>query len=157
MAHMEIVDNGNDSIIDFGVFVDTWDPTIESKKFPGNPVVISGLEHDTEYFVRGYAENSAGIGLGNAESFTTVAFPTRQIISSPPFTITINSSNKRVQIHNRSWFVYQFSDMQGNVILKRINIGRVANVRLESGTFRLDLSDRWLIPTFTQTHFFTIY
>jgi len=73
-----ITDDGGGDITSRGVCWSTvTGPTIGDNKtedgsgtgsFTSN---ITGLDHETEYFLRAYAENSAGIAYGNEVSFTT--------------------------------------------------------------------------------------
>ena len=49
---------------------------------------INGLEHNTTYYVRAYAKNEKGFGLGNVISFTTGTLPTVETLEVTDITDT---------------------------------------------------------------------
>lgn len=77
----EVIDNGNDYIYEYG-FCCSLDPDFDQQNTwcwawsDYNSVVnfaymFTGLQSDTTYYVRAYAENYIGRGYGNTVSFTT--------------------------------------------------------------------------------------
>lgn len=78
----QILDSGNGNITDKGICFSTApNPTI-SDQVTHNGILFAsfasqliGLTEETDYYVRAYAINSAGVGYGNEESFTTIAPP----------------------------------------------------------------------------------
>jgi len=74
----QIISQGDSEITERGIFWSTSDkPTISDNKEADDSdndlysIYLTGLDPDTEYFVRAFAINSSGTGYGETKSFTT--------------------------------------------------------------------------------------
>jgi len=104
---IEIESNGVPSIIQAGLcWNQTGNPTVDDNTVllseEGNPIIISGLEVNTEYHVRAFADNGISIIYGETLTTTTLSTyvsDTGTIVDSRDGTIY-----NWVQIGNQKWF-----------------------------------------------------
>ncbi|WP_104734375.1 FISUMP domain-containing protein [Hanstruepera ponticola] len=104
---IEIESNGNPSIVQSGLcWNQTGNPTIDDNlvgaSIEGNPIIISGLEVDTEYHVRAFADNGISITYGETMTATTLS----TYISDTGSIVDSRDGNTYnwVQIGNQKWF-----------------------------------------------------
>jgi uncharacterized protein (TIGR02145 family) len=98
-----VLSEGDSPILEAGVVYGTtpiFDINSGFKIFSASPIVgqnsidLSGLNPLRQYYVRSFAQNSQGVSLGNMISFTTPAFTTPTVLTTPA--VNINQSTATV-------------------------------------------------------------
>lgn len=104
---IEIESSGNPSIEQAGLcWNQTGSPTVDDDivllSEEGNPIIISGLEIDTEYHIRAFADN--GISITYGETLTTTTLSTYVSDTGSMVDSRDGNTYNWVQIGNQKWF-----------------------------------------------------
>lgn len=104
---IEIESSGNPSIVQAGLcWNQTGSPTVDDDivllSEEGNPIIISGLEIDTEYHIRAFADN--GISITYGETLTTTTLSTYVSDTGSMIDSRDGNTYNWVQIGNQKWF-----------------------------------------------------
>lgn len=98
ILHSTILSNGSGDIIEYGFYYGNYsNPTTQISVGTGDAqnysYLLSGLSVNTTYYIKPYARNNKGEGLGEVVSFTTLQYTIAEVNTSGVTDITCESAN----------------------------------------------------------------